>query len=107
MNLRPNQDIVSTYFTKVKSLWEELTNYRPFCSCNLCNCDGVKNLGDHYQNEYVMTFLMGLNDLYTQALSQILLVGHLPPINCVFSMILQEERQRKLGNLNIEKVMMG
>ena len=47
--------------------------------------------------EFVMTFLMGLNESYSQIRAQILLIDHLPSINKVFSFIIQEERQRSIG----------
>src|ERR1044072_8512201 len=43
-----------------------------------------------------MHFLMGLNDTYNQVKSQILLMTPLPPMSRVFSLVLQEEKQRLL-----------
>ena len=62
VSLTQDQNSVSVYFTKLKALWEELSNYRPTCSCGKCTCGGVKALHNHYQMEYIMSFLMGLND---------------------------------------------
>ena len=44
-----------------------------------------------------MSFLMGLNDYFSQVRGQLLLMDPLPPINKVFSLISQEEQQRKIG----------
>lgn len=44
-----------------------------------------------------MTFLMGLNDSFAQVRSQILLLDTRLPINRVFSLVIQEERQRAIG----------
>ncbi|KAF5465188.1 hypothetical protein F2P56_015217 [Juglans regia] len=41
-------------------------------------------------------FLMGLNESYAHLCSQILLSDPLPPINMVFSLVLQEEKQREI-----------
>ncbi|KAK0581786.1 hypothetical protein LWI29_017973 [Acer saccharum] len=95
MNLRQEQSSVSIYFTKLKTIWEELSNYRPNCSCGKCTCGGVKNLNDHHQMEYIMSFLMGLDDSFSQVRGQLLLMDPMPPINRVFSLIVQEEQQRK------------
>ncbi|GFZ09708.1 hypothetical protein Acr_21g0003070 [Actinidia rufa] len=70
----------------------------PVCICGKCTCDGVKNLSSHYQMEYIMSFLMGLHDSFSQIRSQLLLMDPLPPINKVFALISQEEQQRKIGN---------
>lgn len=47
-----------------------------------------------HENKYVMAFLMDLNDSNKQVRSQILLMDPLPPINKVFSLVVQEENQR-------------
>ncbi|XP_038896914.1 uncharacterized protein LOC120085123 [Benincasa hispida] len=46
--------------------------------------------------EFVMIFLMGLNKSYNQIRAQILLIDSLSAINKVFSLIIQEERQRSI-----------
>lgn len=44
-----------------------------------------------------MKFLMGLNDSYSSICSQIFLSDPLPPINEVFSLVIQEEKQREIN----------
>ena len=80
-------------FTKLKTIWEELSNYKPVCTCG-----DVKNLNSHYQMEYIMSFLMGLNDSFAQVRGQLLLMDPLLPINKAFSLISQEEHQKKIGS---------
>ncbi|XP_068652605.1 uncharacterized protein [Aristolochia californica] len=65
MNLRQDKDSVSTYFTKLKTIWEELRNYHPHCFCGKCSCGGVTNLNDHHHMEYIMSFLMGFDDSFS------------------------------------------
>jgi len=83
---------VGTYFTRIKSLWDELRNYRPI---PVCSCGSMKTIHDYFHHEYVFQFLMGLNDTFSHIRGQILLIDPLPPINKVFSLVLQEERQRE------------
>ncbi|XP_073270356.1 uncharacterized protein [Primulina huaijiensis] len=97
INHRQGQTSVSVYFTKLKTIWEELNNFRPQCVCGNC-CEGIKKLELHHQMDYVLAFFMGLNESFSQVRSQILLIDPLPPINKVFSMIVQEERQRQIGS---------
>nr|KYP40407.1 hypothetical protein KK1_038256 [Cajanus cajan] len=59
MSLQQGSDDVSTYYTKLKSIWEELASYKPNFQCT---CGGLESLHKHTQSEYVMSFLMGLND---------------------------------------------
>lgn len=84
VNLKQNQESIGVYFTKLKSLSEELSNFRPHCTCNKCECKGVQEIEKYFQNEHVMNFLMGLNKSFSQSRGQILLMDPLPSINHVF-----------------------
>ena len=97
INLSQDQNSVATYFTKLKTIWEELNNFRPNCSCGQCTCGGVKEMNSFLHSECVMTFLMGLNESFSQTRGQVLLMDLIPSINKVFSLIVQEERQRSVG----------
>jgi len=56
----------------------------------------MHQLQQHAALEYVMTFLMGLHDSFSQIRGQILLFDPLPSISNVFSLILQEESQQEI-----------
>jgi len=83
---------VGAYFTRIKSFWDELSNYRPSPSCS---CGSMKTIHDYFHHEYVFQFLMGLNDSFSYIMGKILLLEPLPPINKMFSLVLQDERQRE------------
>jgi hypothetical protein len=87
---------VSQYYTRLKILWEELNNYRPMSVCNCCNCGRVKSVLELHSQEKVYQFLMGLNDSFSSIRAQILLTDPLPTLHKVFSLIIQEERQREI-----------
>lgn len=53
-------------------------------------------LESYHQMDYVLVFLMGLNESFSQVRSQILLIDPLPSISKVFSMNIQDERQRQI-----------
>ena len=89
--------MVAVNFTKLKSIWEELSNFRPTCSCGKCTYGGVKELNNYHNNEYAMAFLMGLNESFTHTRGHVLLMDPMPPINKVFAFLSQEEKQRSLG----------
>jgi hypothetical protein len=90
-SLQQGTNSVSTYFTQIKSLWDELSSFRPLPTCT---CGGLKILTDFHHQEYIFQFLMGLNDSFSSIRGQILIIDPLPSINKIFAMILQEERQR-------------
>ncbi|KAG4953895.1 hypothetical protein JHK82_039509 [Glycine max] len=65
----------STYCTKLKSVWEELSGYKPTFQCKY---GGLQTLQDYNEFEYI------------------LLSDPLPPIGNVFSLVIQEEAQREI-----------
>jgi hypothetical protein len=58
---------VSNYFTFLKGLWDELLIYRPLsvCLCGKCSCGVLKTLTEYHHQEYVLQFLMGLNESFS------------------------------------------
>jgi hypothetical protein len=64
--------------------------------CNCCNCGRVKSVLELHSQEKVYQFLMGLNDSFSSIIAQILLIDPLPTPHKVFSLIIQEERQREI-----------
>ena len=76
---------VTVYFSKLKTLWEEFEALVPPPGCN---CERSKEFIVHLQKLKLFQFLMGLNDSYNQARSQILLMSPLPSINQAYAMSL-------------------
>lgn len=92
-SLSQDNTSVCTYYTQMKGFWDELLNYQsiPACSCGTA-CASLKIFLQHQHEEYVMWFLVGLNQKYSHVWSQILLMNPLPKINKVFALVLQEEQ---------------
>ncbi|XP_059429182.1 uncharacterized protein LOC132162995 [Corylus avellana] len=88
---------ISQYFTRLKALWDELNNFKPLDLCDCCHCGKIKQILDLRGQEYTIQFLMGLNDSYSQIRGQILLHDPIPSITKVFSLIVQEEKQREIS----------
>lgn len=55
---------ITIYYTKYKTLIDELDNLasRPRCDCHKCSCDINNKLSVYDLNIQLMHFLMGLND---------------------------------------------
>ncbi|XP_057950971.1 uncharacterized protein LOC131145804 [Malania oleifera] len=88
--LTQDHDSVSVYFGKLKTLWDELLLYDPLPDCT---CSKLVVLLDRYQRDYVIQFILGLNDSYNATRDQIMILDPLPPVNKVFSMVQQQELQ--------------
>lgn len=94
VNTHQGQPSVEEYYANLTTIWQELTEYRPL---NKRVCEGLKILLQHLDSEFVMTFLMGLNESYSAIRAQILLKSPLPSIDEVFSLIAHEEHQRTIN----------
>ncbi|XP_075499381.1 uncharacterized protein LOC142537771 [Primulina tabacum] len=84
---------VNAYCTKLRTLWDELKDFQPV---SVCNCGSMKDWVNYQNQECVMQFLMGLNESYTQIRAQILMMDPIPVISKIFSLVVQEERQRSI-----------
>jgi hypothetical protein len=83
-NLSQENDTISVYYGKLKTIWDEILIYNPIPSCNY---GAMKIMSDRYQRDYVFQFLMGLNDSYSPIWDQIMLLDPIPTIARVFSII--------------------
>lgn len=68
------------------------------CTCGKYICSVNQKLTYLEVKEFVMKFLMGLNKSFAQVKTQVLLMDPLPPMNKVYSLLIQEEMQRNFGN---------
>ncbi|XP_019455138.1 PREDICTED: uncharacterized protein LOC109356267 [Lupinus angustifolius] len=90
---------ISDYFTKLKTLWDEIEDFRPFpsCKCNTpCICGAMDSLKTYKEQDYVIRFLEGLNEQFAHVKSQIMLMDPLPNITKAFALLIQQERQTQL-----------
>lgn len=83
--------MINVYFTRFKGIWAELGEPK---ANHKCNCSGVDPLLESIKEEYVVTFLLGVNDSFSHARGQIPLMKPIPNIDETFSMLLQDETQR-------------
>ncbi|XP_070049337.1 uncharacterized protein [Nicotiana tomentosiformis] len=88
-----NSDIAG-YFTKLKQLWDELDTLNVIicCSC-VCVCEGKGKLTKSLEDQRLIQFLMGLNDIYAQARGNLLMMNPLPTMDVAYSLLLQDENQ--------------
>ena len=62
----------------------------------MCNYGGLHPWLEHHETEYVMSFLIRLNDHFSSIGGQLLLMEPIPPINKVLSLVIQEEKQQEV-----------
>ncbi|XP_074287642.1 uncharacterized protein LOC141612789 [Silene latifolia] len=92
-------DSISTYFTKLKSIWDELDGMgmNPLCSCN-CQCGAKIKQKKFQEDQRIVQFLMGLNDSFAVVRGTILMQNPLPKLSSIYNNLLQEEGQREIHN---------
>ncbi|XP_057975438.1 uncharacterized protein LOC131162849 [Malania oleifera] len=97
---------VRDYYTKFKFLWDELADYNqiPTCSCGVLRtyaCDAIREFLKYQDKQHVIQFLMGLNEVFSHVRGQILMMEPLPGIDKVFSLMVQEEKQREISKTGV------
>lgn len=95
MSLQQGSLSVSAYNTKFKSLWESLAQHK---IAHSYTCGGIAPWPNYTHMEYVMHFLMGPNDSFSSFRGQILTMDPIPPITKVFSLCVQDKKQREVGS---------
>ncbi|XP_019092140.1 PREDICTED: uncharacterized protein LOC109129045 [Camelina sativa] len=87
---------LSAYYTKKKTLWEQLANTK-LTTVKRCNCDHVKELMEEAETSKIIQFLMGLNDNFANIRGQILNMKPRPSLTEIYNMLDQDESQRIVG----------
>ena len=67
-----------------------------------CTCATMRNVKEFRAEERTIQFLIGLNEEYHGVASQVLLMDHMPPINRVFSMVMQQERKLQYDVVSVQ-----
>ena len=92
--LSQGTDSVTAYYSKMRDLWDEMDVMIPSPSCD---CVESSSHAEHVKHQRLLQFLIGLNESYAQVRSSILLSPSVPSVNQAYTMAIQEESQRKLG----------
>ncbi|XP_058783732.1 uncharacterized protein LOC131658455 [Vicia villosa] len=96
-SLKQGDTSISSYYTKLKILWQELNNFRPIPICNCeASCSVITKIHAYKDSDQVIRFLKGLNDQYAAIRSHIMLMDPMPNICKVYSLLVQQERQTSL-----------
>ncbi|PNX62704.1 hypothetical protein L195_g061274, partial [Trifolium pratense] len=90
--LKQDNRSVTDFYSELKTLWEELELYLPIPSCTCrqrCACEAMRSARRNHTLLQTVRFLTGLNENFSTVKSQILIMEPLPPINRVFSLVIQ------------------
>lgn len=87
---------VTTYYSHIYVLWQELHRHEPLHTCSCCF---AYDSGDHdpkrREDCKVHQFLLGIySPFYAQTRATILSLEILPSLDCVYQMVIKHERVR-------------
>ncbi|XP_065850560.1 uncharacterized protein [Euphorbia lathyris] len=96
---------VTDFFASLQILWDEFLELKPLptCVCEGCVCNVANAIKQNQESSHVISFLKGLNSSFSTIKSQIMVVDPLSPLNKVFSLVLQHEREFDVHNQGIMK----
>ncbi|XP_076905318.1 uncharacterized protein LOC143561047 [Bidens hawaiensis] len=91
---------VSAYFTKLRSIWDEIQYVLsiPVCNCNGCKCGIGKKLGELKDKERLYEFLLGLDNEFGTIHTQILAMQPIPSLNTAYHLVFDDEQQRSISS---------
>jgi len=74
-------------------MWDEMSDLDDI---SVCSCAFAGKLLKREEKQKLVQFLMGLNDSYNAIRGNILMMNPLPTISQIYSMLIQEEKQRQV-----------
>lgn len=105
MELTQNNQSVSEFYTKIKTVWDSIDDVNPVptCSCTDCSCDLRQSVLTKQQEQRLLQFLLKLNDKYSVVRAHIMMMQPLPTVSQAYRLIAQEESHKEIsqtGSLN-------
>nr|XP_009588195.1 uncharacterized protein LOC104085776 [Nicotiana tomentosiformis] len=98
--MRQGTDSITSYYTKMKDLWDELDVLAPL-SC--CDCEEARPSIELLKSQCFLQFLMGLNESYSNVRSNIFARRPVVTVNEAYAIVTQEESQGSLGVVDTHK----
>lgn len=86
---------VTSFFNKLKGLWDEKDS---LCAFPACTCEAAPEVKAYMDTQKTMQFLMGLNESFGALRSNVITLDPLPAVNKVYAMALRHEKQANASN---------
>ncbi|KAM0060750.1 putative transcription factor interactor and regulator CCHC(Zn) family [Helianthus debilis subsp. tardiflorus] len=98
-NTRQDGMTMSSYYTKLRGLWDEMQSFLPTpkCECNGCTCGLAKSLRELREKEQLYEFLMGLDSEFSVIRTQILATKPIPSLGNAYHLVAEDEQQRVIA----------
>ncbi|XP_076957347.1 uncharacterized protein LOC143632812 [Bidens hawaiensis] len=98
--VRQDGSSVSTYYTKLRSLWDEIQTVLPppRCNCGNCSCNVGKKMKEFRKKEQLYEFLMGLDTEFTTIRTHLLSMKPGPTLGEAYRLASVDEQQRNIAS---------
>ncbi|XP_076952718.1 uncharacterized protein LOC143626540 [Bidens hawaiensis] len=98
--IRQEGSSVSTYYTKLRSLWDEIQTVLPppSCNCGNCSCEVGKKMREFKEKEQLFEFLMGLDSEFTTIRTHLLSMKPGPTLGEAYRLASEDEQQRSIAS---------
>ncbi|XP_023738657.1 uncharacterized protein LOC111886631 [Lactuca sativa] len=89
---------ISSYYTKLKAVWDEIQLVLPMprCTCSGCSCALGKRFSELKEKEKIYEFLMGLDADFSIIRTQILAMKPTPSLTAIYHLVAEDEQQRAI-----------
>lgn len=88
---------LATYFTNLKTLWDELDGATCVSTCRTCDC--CKAIDKKADQAKIIKFLAGLNESYSIIRGQIIMKKNLPDLSEIYNLLDQDHSQRSFASV--------
>lgn len=89
---------LATYYTTLKTLWDELEGASCVDNCRNCGC--CKAMQKQSEQSKIVKFLAGLNESYAIIRSQIIMKKNVPELSEIYNLLDQDFNQRSISSVN-------
>ncbi|XP_074277011.1 uncharacterized protein LOC141600667 [Silene latifolia] len=99
---KQGNDTVVEYYTRLKTIWDELGNYSKI---KACTCGAAKSIIQEREEEKVHQFLMGLDSKsYGNLRTNLLMEDPIANLNRAYAIVLREERHASITKVKEDRV---
>ncbi|CAL1394747.1 unnamed protein product [Linum trigynum] len=106
MALRQDRSSVSTFYAKLKRLWDDWLMLDPSakCTCGNCSCNVEQRTRESHEAMRLLDFLVGLDENYSIVRTHLLSLKPPPSLGEAYHAVANDEQQRNIKNYQRPRV---
>lgn len=100
IEISQNNQTVSEFYTKIKTVWDSIDDVNPVPTCEKCTCELGHKIIKKQKEQRLLQFLLKLNDKYSSVKGHIMMMHPLPFVSQVYRLIAQEEDHKNISQIS-------